>query len=63
MRGFQSSNGSLSNQFVPKLLDSQAFSVFVQENGPPYRRVHLFDEVGVVSFFQKLKKLNVFVVY
>lgn len=50
MRGFQSSNGALSNQFVPKLLDSQAFSVFVQENGPPYRRIHIFDEVRLLFF-------------
>ena len=45
MRGFDVSNTSSSNQFVPKLLESQAFALFVQDNGPPFRRLHIFDEV------------------
>ena len=45
MRGFDVSNALPSNQFVPKLLESQAFALFVQDNGPPFRRLHIFDEV------------------
>ena len=45
MRGFNDSNTLPSNQFVPKLLASQAFALFVQDNGPPFRRLHIFDEV------------------
>jgi len=44
-RGFDAVS-STTNEFVPKLLESQAFSLFVQENGPPHRKLHLFDEVS-----------------
>ncbi|CAK8676970.1 unnamed protein product [Clavelina lepadiformis] len=44
IKGFGALNKP-SYDFVPKLLESQAFSLFVQENGPPYRKTHLFDEV------------------
>nr|CAB3265877.1 myotubularin-related protein 13-like [Phallusia mammillata] len=43
-RGFDAIT-PISNEFVPKLLQSQAFSLFVQEKGPPFRRLDLFDEV------------------
>uniref|UniRef100_H2Y620 Myotubularin-related protein 13 n=1 Tax=Ciona savignyi TaxID=51511 RepID=H2Y620_CIOSA len=45
MRGFSVHNTPSANEFVPKLLDSQAFSLFVQSNGPPYRKLHKFDEI------------------
>lgn len=51
MRGFNIPNTNPSNEFVPKLLDSQAFSLFVQDNGPPYRRLHKFDEVHFIASF------------
>ncbi|XP_078483997.1 myotubularin-related protein 5-like isoform X3 [Ciona intestinalis] len=45
MRGFSVHNTPSANEFVPKLLESQAFSLFVQTNGPPYRKLHKFDEL------------------
>ena len=45
MRGFDDMRGSVNNDFMPKLLESQAFSLFIQDNGPPYRKLHKFDEV------------------
>jgi len=56
MRGFDVSNTSSSNQFVPKLLESQAFALFIQDNGPPFRRLHIFDEVGSVLFFNSAQQ-------
>ena len=50
MRGFDVTNTSASIEFVPKLLDSQAFSLFVQDNGPPFRRLHKFDEVSLLHY-------------
>ena len=47
MRGFDVTNSSSSNEFVPKLIESQAFSLFVQDNGPPFRCLHKFDEVSI----------------
>ena len=45
MRGFDVHDAPSANEFLPKLLDSQAFEVFVQTNGSPYRKLHMFDEV------------------
>uniref|UniRef100_H2XNB0 Myotubularin-related protein 13 n=1 Tax=Ciona intestinalis TaxID=7719 RepID=H2XNB0_CIOIN len=45
LRGFSVHNTPSANEFVPKLLESQAFSLFVQTNGPPYRKLHKFDEL------------------
>ena len=53
MRGFDVSSTYSSNEFVPKLLNSQAFSLFVQENGPPYRYLHKFDEVSTFCLIVK----------
>ena len=46
MRNFESTHTKAAIKFVPKLLESQAFSLFIQDNGPPYRRLHIFDEVS-----------------
>jgi len=45
MRGFDVNDTPQANEFLPKLLDSQAFQLFVQKNGPPYRQLHMFDRV------------------
>jgi len=45
MKGFNVFNTSSANQFLPKLLNSQAFQLFIQTNGPPYRKLHIFDQV------------------
>ena len=48
MRSFDDMRGGVNNDFMPKLLESQAFSLFIQDNGPPHRKLHKFDEVCMV---------------
>lgn len=54
MKGFNVFNTSSANQFLPKLLNSQAFQLFIQTNGPPYRKLHIFDQVcSIMSNYVK----------
>lgn len=55
LRNFDKIEAGPSAEFMPKLLESQAFSLFVQEWGPPYRRLTVFDK-QIADISDRMKK-------
>nr|XP_039258097.1 myotubularin-related protein 5-like isoform X1 [Styela clava] len=55
VRGYDRIDSGISAEFMPKLVESQAFSLFVQEEGPPYRRLNIFDR-EVAKMPEQMKK-------